>query len=95
MPREWLTIAEAANELGLSVGTVYDLCNGGQLGHTRVGPKSGRIRITREDCEAYLRSCRVEPGETHPTKTITKPARVPAGRPDGLPYRHLRLKNQA
>jgi excisionase family DNA binding protein len=54
-----MTVAEAARELEMSVGTVYALCATGDLSHHRVGPRRGRIRIDREDIAAYRAKTRV------------------------------------
>lgn len=47
--RTALTVKEAAKTLGVSMGTIYDLCNQGRLKHQRIGERS--IRILPEDLE--------------------------------------------
>ena len=47
---EFLTAAEAAEVLGVSADTIYDLCASGRLRHARIGGKGrGVIRIRRGD----------------------------------------------
>ena len=49
-PAAVLTVAEAAEALGVSADTVYDLCASGRLRHARIGGKGrGVIRIRRAD----------------------------------------------
>jgi excisionase family DNA binding protein len=57
----WLSVAEAAESLGLSPGVVYRLASSGQVAHYKVGPSGGRIRFRPEDIAAYLEKCRVGP----------------------------------
>jgi hypothetical protein len=56
-----LTIREASGRLGLTEHTVRGMCSreNPQLAHFRVGPRRGRIMIAEEECDRYLRSCRV------------------------------------
>lgn len=49
-PADVLTVAEAADALGVSADTIYDLCGSGRLRHARIGGKGrGVIRIRRAD----------------------------------------------
>lgn len=49
-PAGVLTVAEAADVLGVSADTIYDLCASGRLRHARIGGKGrGVIRIRRAD----------------------------------------------
>ena len=48
-PKDILTVSETAKLLGISDGTVYDLCASGRLPHQRLGPRDGTIRILRAD----------------------------------------------
>jgi len=51
-----LTPAEAATLLGIPVARVWDLCRAGTLRSFRPrGSPRGRLRICREDLEAYRR----------------------------------------
>jgi excisionase family DNA binding protein len=86
-----MTVIEAAEQIGLSPDTVYDLCRLGLLGHRRVGPRRGRIQITPEHVAAYLR--KAEQGGGEPTPRSTRPPvrkKVRSGRPDGKPCRWMK-----
>lgn len=49
-PADVLTVAEAADALGVSRDSIYDLCTSGRLRHARIGGKGrGVIRIRRAD----------------------------------------------
>lgn len=55
--KEALTVAEAAEYLGLSRNTVYAMVDGGQLPHRRTGAngsKRGRILIGRKALDKWL-----------------------------------------
>lgn len=43
---EWLSVKQAAKRLGVSAGKIYQLCDNGQLRHTKVGKL---IKIAPED----------------------------------------------
>jgi excisionase family DNA binding protein len=58
LDQELLTPAQAAEELGLSVRRVQQLCRAGDLG-TKVG---GRYLITRSELERFKDSDRPGPG---------------------------------
>lgn len=82
MSGRWLTVREAAPLLHLGETAVYDLCASGQLPHSRVGPRKGKILISPAALEAYLESCAVAPpaaptAASRPARART--ARVPAG----------------
>ena len=55
---QYLTAEEAADQLGVNVNTIYRLCHARQICHRKPGKK---YLFTREDLEAYLASCKVEP----------------------------------
>ena len=55
---DWLTPKDAAGVLGVSLKTVRRLYESGELPAFKV---STRVQIRREDADAYLESCRVEP----------------------------------
>ena len=48
----FMTVAEVANQLGVSRSTVYQLCERGELRHVRV---SNAIRVPRTAVMAYFR----------------------------------------
>lgn len=50
-----LTVAEAADRLGVSPRTVYRLCDEGKLPHQHLGSGRGTIRIRPEDLAAFER----------------------------------------
>ena len=60
---DWLTPKDAAGVLGVSVKTVRRLYESGELPAFKV---STRVQIRREDANAYLESCRVEPRKRAP-----------------------------
>lgn len=53
-----LTVAQAAEQFGIPLRTIYDLCNSGQLRHSRIGAGKGRVKIKPIDFQAYLKSVR-------------------------------------
>lgn len=55
------TIAEIAQLLRVSKQVVYALVQSGQLIAHRIGVGRGTIRVTDEDFEAFLNSCRDKP----------------------------------
>lgn len=63
-----LTVPEIAERLRVAVSTVYALVEAGKLGAFRIGPNDGAIRVSEEQLEAYLNTCRSlphsEPGAT-------------------------------
>jgi excisionase family DNA binding protein len=73
------SVAEAAKELGVSVGTVYGLCSGRRLRHERIGLGRGRIKIPEDALEEYRRSV---------TVVVERAASVP-------PTARVRLKHLA
>lgn len=58
---KWLTVKEAAESLGLPIGTVYHLASNGVIAHYRFGVGRGRLKFKPEDVEAFLESKRVGP----------------------------------
>ena len=73
------SVEEAAVFLGLAPCSIRVLISTGKLGHLRIGPNSGRIRITPNDCETYLQRCRVAPKEERPAAAFVPrpPVRQP------------------
>ena len=49
-PPRPMTVAQAADRLGVSRGSVYALVEKGEIGHNRIG---GAIRITEEQFAEY------------------------------------------
>jgi excisionase family DNA binding protein len=54
--------AEAAQELGISAGTIYALCASKKLRHERHGLGRGTIRIPEDALEEYRRGVTVAMG---------------------------------
>lgn len=54
-----LTVPQAAKYLSLSRDALYDLVKAKKIPHYRFGARG--IRLTIEDCQAWLASKRVEP----------------------------------
>jgi excisionase family DNA binding protein len=57
----YLTVQQAADELGLTTNQVYILVRSKRLRHHRLGARGGLLRFRREDLLAYLASTAVEP----------------------------------
>lgn len=94
----FLTVRQAANELGVSRQTIYNLCNDGRLPHGRI-PGGSNIRIRRDVFDEFLNKMFTEqsPSDT-PTQTPATTAHLPQPeetkpkvrnktifRPDGTP----------
>lgn len=56
---EWLSTPAAAERLGITPRTLYRFIDEGQLPAFKFGRV---IRLKRTDVDAYIESCRVEPG---------------------------------
>lgn len=56
---EWLGTATAAELLGVQSRTLYRFIDEGRLPAYRFGRV---IRVLRSDLDAFIRSCRIEPG---------------------------------
>lgn len=56
-----LTVRDVARKLNLSRSSIYELINRGRLTCHRVGCGRGVIRISEDDLQTYLTSCRSEP----------------------------------
>ncbi len=56
----WLGTREAAEELGISLRTLYRLIDEGSLIAYQIGRN---LRIRRSDLDAFLESARVRPGD--------------------------------
>ena len=55
----WLSTAAAAERLGITPRTLYRFIDEGQLAAYKFGRV---IRLKQDDVDAYIESCRVEPG---------------------------------
>ncbi|MEZ5243917.1 MAG: helix-turn-helix domain-containing protein [Acidimicrobiales bacterium] len=55
----WLSTPAAAERLGITARTLYRFIDEGQLPAFRFGRV---IRLKKADVDAYIESCRVEPG---------------------------------
>ncbi|HAB57825.1 MAG: DNA-binding protein [Acidimicrobiaceae bacterium] len=55
----WLSTASAAERLGITPRTLYRFIDEGQLAAYKFGRV---IRLKQDDVDAYIESCRVEPG---------------------------------
>ena len=75
-----LTIAEVAERLRIGRTTAYQLVQQGKIAAHRIGAGRGAIRISEEDLNAYLASCREQNQPS--SKTPEPPPRR---------LRHLRL----
>lgn len=76
MSEGWLTVKTAAEALGLSASTVYDLVAAGELACYRIGLNRGRIRFRPSDLDAYLEKSRVGP-KAKVAPAPTRPRYVP------------------
>ena len=56
---EWMSTAEAAKRLGITPRTLYRVIDEGQLPAYRFGRV---IRLKEDEVEAFIESCRIEPG---------------------------------
>ncbi len=75
-----LSPRQTANLMGVSLATVYLLCSGRRLRHTRVGLGRGKIVITDEAVAEYLKGREVGP---------CKPVPPPPPRPRAVMRKHL------
>jgi excisionase family DNA binding protein len=55
----WLSTAEAAKRLGITPRTLYRFIDGGQLPAYRLGRV---IRLQEQEVDAFIQTCRIEPG---------------------------------
>jgi excisionase family DNA binding protein len=56
-----LTVKQAAERLGVSAATVYQLCSARRIRHERYGVGRGTIKIPEDALDEYRRSVTVEP----------------------------------
>ena len=57
-----LKVSQVAEKLNVSESIVYALIDSGRLACHRIGVGRGTIRVSTEDLDAYLASCRVANG---------------------------------
>lgn len=74
----WLSVKEAAESLGLSANSVYDLIAAGMLPCRRLGVKGGKIVIDKADVESYWESCKSQAKVTKEPKGALKHLRRPS-----------------
>ena len=66
-----LKIKQIAERLACSIATVYDLIKGGKLIAVKIGARGGGIRVSEQDLQAFIESCRIVPSATPvPQKTV-------------------------
>ena len=56
---EWLSTAEAARRLGITPRTLYRFIDNGEVPAYRFGRV---IRLKESEVDAFIESCRIEPG---------------------------------
>ena len=54
------SVKQVADQLSVSASLVYQLVESGRLACHRIGTGRGAIRISHDDLQAYIASCRVE-----------------------------------
>ncbi|PQO47352.1 helix-turn-helix domain-containing protein [Blastopirellula marina] len=69
-----LTIKQVAERLNCAESTVYALVSTGKISGFRIGANNGGIRISEEDLQLYLDSCRI--GETAKEEPRKAPPRL-------------------
>jgi excisionase family DNA binding protein len=77
-----LSVRQAAEQLGVSAGTIYALCQRRRLGHERIGLGRGTIRIPEDALEEYRRRVTVAAEQSAPPPR----SKVSQGQ-----FRHLRV----
>jgi excisionase family DNA binding protein len=82
------SVCEAAEELGVSAGTVYGLCARRKIRHQRIGLGRGTIRIPEDAIEEYRSSVTVapEPAGAAALPAVTRPGRRGAARAATIPF---------
>jgi excisionase family DNA binding protein len=70
---DWLTVAQAAEKLGMNVATLYRLVRARKIRHRRIGNGGGRIVFTEADLTGYLDACLVEIGPEPEAEPVTYP----------------------
>lgn len=84
----WLNVNQAAEAMGVSPGTVYEMVEKNLITHFRIGAGRGKIVFRPADLEAYLESRRggpkprKEPVVT-PRRTFPEPMKDHFAKPRG------------
>lgn len=76
---KYLTVKEAAEQLGCSAHLIYALCARRRLAHARMGLGRGRIRIRDTDLDRFIDGASVPVDEPRPPK------------PPPIRLKHLRI----
>jgi excisionase family DNA binding protein len=65
---EFLTAAEAAEQTGMSVSSIYEACKNRRLAHYKMSGRGrrGKVLIRPADLQAFIESQRVEAGKPLP-----------------------------
>ena len=58
-----LTVRQVAEQLQVSLATVYLMCNRGKLPHVRIGVGRGTIRVDEQTLEEFIQMATVQPKE--------------------------------
>lgn len=89
--RDWLTVPEVAERLGMATATIYVILASRQLGHRKVGPNKGRYQVTEAHLAAYLLSCE-QPAQAEETEEPAKMSMAEIRRKglrcDGKPFHY-------
>ncbi len=72
IPMKLLTVSEVADILRLGESTVYQLLSKGEIAGFRIGPTHGGIRVSQNDLDLYLNSCRMDKKGEKP-QTVSRP----------------------
>ena len=68
---KWLSVQEIATRLGVSIGTIYKMCELKIIPHRRIGAGRGVFRISEEDFANYLAGSLIK--ATSPSASTTQP----------------------
>ena len=75
----WLSTGDAAKRLGVTTRTLYRFLDEGDLPGYRFGRV---IRLKADDVDAYIETCRIEPGTMAHLYPDTSPAGTGTGTDD-------------
>ncbi len=78
-----LTVKQVAEKLNITPQSVYQLIQTGKLPVHRFGNGRGTIRISQEDLDRFIESCR-HVASPQDVPKVSRPARQP-------PLKHIRL----
>ena len=71
-----LTVAQAAEHMGVGTRVVYKLCATRELKHARIGNGKGLLRINLSDLEDYIERSSVQPSEPKRAPARRKPVNL-------------------